>query len=292
MSSSLSVAARHLVALGFTPLEADAYIFLLRESPATGYRVAQGIGRTTASTYKALEALELRGAIMVEEAETRLCRAVAPAELLGGIETTFVKHRRQAEAVLSRLGADHADDRIYQLRTPEQVYERCRAILNKATQVALLDVFPQPLRELRPDVDAAIVRGVKVGVLVYEQATVRGAEVVLHQDAPAVLKRWSAQWINLGADSEQQVHALLSTDGSEVLHGTWSASPFLAHLYQSGLLGEISASALRNAMRDRLPNTKLEAVVRRLDKLGHTGTHAFASLTNRQLRKPQRGERD
>ena len=34
-----------LVALGLTALEGEVYTLLLRESPATGYRVAQALGK-------------------------------------------------------------------------------------------------------------------------------------------------------------------------------------------------------------------------------------------------------
>ena len=43
--------------LGFTELESRIYIFLLEESPATGYRIAQAIEKPVANTYKAIELL-------------------------------------------------------------------------------------------------------------------------------------------------------------------------------------------------------------------------------------------
>ncbi|MDO8629132.1 MAG: helix-turn-helix domain-containing protein, partial [Phycisphaerales bacterium] len=67
-----------LVPLGFTPLEGEVYAILVAESPATGYRVAQAIGKPVANTYKAIESLERKGAIVVDDGESRLCRAVPP----------------------------------------------------------------------------------------------------------------------------------------------------------------------------------------------------------------------
>jgi sugar-specific transcriptional regulator TrmB len=150
-----------------------------------------------------------------------------------------------------------ADDRVYQLRTPSQVYERCRAILGSARHIVLLDVFAAPLAELRESVEQAIMRGVKVALMVYEQTELPKAEVVLNHQASIVRARWSGQWVNLAADSAEQVHALMSPDGSEVLHATCSASAFLAHLYQSGLLGEMSASVLRNAIGEDMSQTEV-----------------------------------
>jgi sugar-specific transcriptional regulator TrmB len=292
MSSTIVDGTRHLVALGFTELEAEVYVFLLREPQATGYRVAQGIGRTAANTYKALEALEKRGAVMMEDAEPRRCRAVPPAELLRGLERAFTRHQQKAAQALSRIGSDAGDDRVYQLRTPAQVYERCRTVLAGARQIVLMDVFPAPLAELREAVEEAIGRGVRVAVLAYEPVAVDGAEVVLNHEAENVRGHWPGQWVNLAADSTQQVHALMTPDGAEVVHATWSGSAFLAHLYQSGLLGEITASAVRRALAAGQSNDEIAALLARLDRLKHSDTAAFASLTTAPLRPRPRARRD
>ncbi len=220
MSTKIVEGTQHLVALGFTELEAEVYVFLLREAPATGYRVAQGIGRTAANTYKALEALEKRGAVMMEDAEPRLCRPVPPAELLRSLERAFTQHRQKAAQALGRLGGGASDDRVYQLRTPAQVYERCRTLLAEARQIVLMDIFPLPLAELRDEVEEAVARGVRVGVLAIEPVALAGAEVVVNHEAENVRSHWPGQWVNLAADSVQQVHALTTPDGSEVVHAT------------------------------------------------------------------------
>src|SRR6185369_9415584 len=98
-----------LVPFGFTELESAAYTFLLRESPATGYRVAQGIGRAVANTYKAIESLRLKGAVMIEQAEGKLIRAVPPDELLGSLEAEFSRRRRSAARALSSVTAAPED---------------------------------------------------------------------------------------------------------------------------------------------------------------------------------------
>jgi sugar-specific transcriptional regulator TrmB len=75
-------ALQSLVSLGFTPLEAEVYVCLVQDSPATGYRVAQAVGRPVAGIYKTIESLANKGAVVLDDGESRLCRAVPPAELL------------------------------------------------------------------------------------------------------------------------------------------------------------------------------------------------------------------
>ncbi len=50
-------AEEELVALGFTESEARVYCELLRGSPATGYRLAQALGKAPPAIYKALASL-------------------------------------------------------------------------------------------------------------------------------------------------------------------------------------------------------------------------------------------
>jgi sugar-specific transcriptional regulator TrmB len=284
--SAREVATEFLLPLGFTGIEAEAYVFLLEEAPATGYRVAQGINRTTANTYKALESLQQKGAVMQEDGATRLYRAVAPEEVLSVMERTWARQRLQAERALAEVGRGARDDRVYQLAAPGQVYERCRAMLAGCREIALMDVFPAPLAELREAVDEAVARGVSVALLAYEPVEVPGAEVVLSYRAATVMERWPGQWLNLVTDSAQHVLALLSEDGSRVRHAAWSASAFLAHLYHSGLLGELSTSALRRAIAGGASRGELAAVLARLDAFEGMEPAAYRRLTGREDAAP------
>src|SRR5688572_23314760 len=80
--------------LGFSELEASIYAFLLVESPTTGYRIAQALGKPVANTYNGIQSLQSKGAILVEDSDTRLCRAVPPDEMMGQMERAFQERRK------------------------------------------------------------------------------------------------------------------------------------------------------------------------------------------------------
>jgi len=143
-------AAKALTFLGFSEIEALVYCFLLEESPATGYRVSHAIGKPTANTYKAIAALALRGAIIIDDSESRLCRAVPPGELLDRLDREFDGHKQTAAAELAKLRPAAGDDRVYYLTSVEQVVERARAMCAAAKQAVLLDVQDRHLRNRRP----------------------------------------------------------------------------------------------------------------------------------------------
>ena len=268
----MATTSRNLIAsivpLGFTELEAAAYAFLLRDSPATGYRVAQGIGKPVANTYKALSCLQAKGAVSLEETESREFRAVPAAEVLARTEKRFAAQRRAAELALAQVQPRVAarDEQIYRLTSANQVFERCRSLLRAARRLVLIEAFPEVVAPLADDIAACAKRKVRVLMQVYEPTTIRGVETVLNYRAGVVRKRWHGQWLNV-AGSGEYVLALLSADGEEVQHATWSASTFLSRVYASGLLGEIFTSAMHAAVQSGAPAKELERIARRQRKI-------------------------
>ena len=280
MSQRTRPAISALAALGLTSLEAEAYVALLENSPATGYRVAQIIGRTAANTYAALESLESKGAILVEEGSTRMCRAVPPEQFLAQLARQFEVNGEKAQKALAHIPPSDPDHRIYDIKNATHVFERFREMLAKAEQLVLIDVFPDPLSLLEQEIQAAASRGVTVGVLVYAPVKIERATVVVQTDAKGILERWDGQWANIVVDASEHLLALLSHDLSEVRHAAWSANTFLAHLYHSGLYGEISAAALRNAIEAKQSTRSLRALMRRLGRLNSAGLSAYVGLSS------------
>jgi len=255
-----------LIALGFTPLEAEVYVFLLTESPATGYRVAQSLERPVAGVYKTLESLSARGAVLVDEGANRHCRAVPFAELLSGMERTFQRRKAEAAEALSRFGMETADDRVYQLRTYDQVLERCRSMLSRSVSAALLDGHPGILTDLRSDIQAASARGVVVEVQTYGPIELPGATVNLFPQNEFVTT-FPGTWLIAVIDGAELLLAFLDREAHEVRQAIYSGSPYLAFILQAFMISEFTFVA---AMND--PDMPAEArdVVRR-----HGGRFSF-----------------
>jgi sugar-specific transcriptional regulator TrmB len=241
-------AAKALTFLGFSEIEALVYCFLLEESPATGYRVSHGIGKPTANTYKAIAALALRGAIVIDDSESRLCRAVPPDELLQRLDRDFDTRKRAAEAELSKIRQAEGDDRVYYLNSVEQVVERARSMLKAAKRAALLELFPRTVAFLSADLEAAAKRGVKVAVKVYEPVKLAGVIVVATREVERVLSVWPGQQISIAVDGEQFMTALLSQDATAIHQALWSNSTFLSCFYYNALNVEHVLTEVENKM--------------------------------------------
>ncbi len=240
--------AQALVNMGFTVMEAEIYAFIVSEPGVTGYRVAQAIGKPAANTYKGLESLERKGAVIVDAGESRVFRAIPPGELLAGLKRRFEARHGEAANALAKLAPPPADDRLYQLRSREQVLERCRAMLGRCKGVAVMDVFPSVVGELLPDLQQAAQRGVEVIVKAYEYLEVAGARVVVRPRGHEIVEAIPGSLVSLNIDGQEHLLAMFADDGDRVHQAIWTSSTIVAYLLYNGLINEVSQVAVMQAL--------------------------------------------
>ena len=222
-----------LADLGFTNLEAEIYAFLLQESPATGYRIAQAIGKPAANTYKAIQTLEQKGAVLVEDGTSRMCRAVSSEELLGRLSREFELRRASALESLSALNHVTVDERIYQIRSKDLVFQRAREMLADAKQVALGVLPGMFVKEIAEELLGATSRSVDVGLKSDQALRIEGVDVV--QEAAGLRARNSFQLV---VDGEQTLVAIFDESGA-LLQAVWTRNPMLAVAHHEGIASEL-----------------------------------------------------
>jgi sugar-specific transcriptional regulator TrmB len=253
-----------LVELGFSRLEAEVYTLLLRESPATGYRVAQAIQRPAANVYKAIEALSAKGAVLVDDGATRMCRAVPQAELLRQLAATFAERRSRAAKELAGIARPIHDDRVYQLGSREQTLTRAREMLGRARKVVLVAAHPSPLEALRGDLERTAARGIDVAIKTYVDIALTGVEVVVSTQPEEFVSSWPGAELNLVADGSEHLLALLPHTGEGVLQAVYSASPFLSIVHHNGLATELALTALARMVVSGAPQAELRGALTRI----------------------------
>ena len=271
-------AIQALSELGFNGLEAEIYVFLQRESPATGYRVAQALGKPAANVYKAVETLLAKGAVELEKGKTRQLRPVPYRELLQRLERRYRDHLSVAETSLSELPGPAEDVRIYHLQTRDHVLSRCRAMLESAEQIAVLDIFPEPFAALESDLQAAVDRGLEVVIRLYSPHDIAGARVVLSPDAVEIRQRFPAQWLNLVIDAAEYLMAVLQTGSGEVVQALWTASPVLSYVRHSSLLSEIGFAAVRRDLEAKAELSEIQTTVEALRSISTTEVSGYTRL--------------
>ena len=245
-----------LQALGFTEIEALVYGYLVKNSPATGYRISHAIDKQPPNTYKALAALEDKGAIIVEVGEKKLCRAVPPSELLDNLEQRFKQHSRDANRALQFLSSQRQDDGIYHLKSVDQVIQQGKAMIERAKGIVLCDLFPGPFGLLTDCLKETADRGVCVVCRVYNEEQIPGVITQKLTGYDLALDIWPGQQINIVVDAEEHLLGLLAKDMKSVHEAVWSSSTFLSCMHHNHLAAEIVYTTLESKQADMSAETK------------------------------------
>ena len=157
-------AANALASLGFTGLESEIYAFLLAESPASGYRIAQAISKPAANVYKALQTLESKGAALGIDGSPKQFVPVPKQDLLARLARDF--ERRRVEALASLPDGKVAVVSVAPtVLTGPAVAGRAMAMIDEATK-SLVGSVSSPISDgLGAPLAAAGDRGVDVAVV-------------------------------------------------------------------------------------------------------------------------------
>ena len=269
-------AAQALVEFGFTALESEIYAFLAGESPATGYRVAQAISKPAANTYKAIQTLERKGAIVVEEGETRLCSAVAPEELLDRLAREFNHRREQAKLALTNLGAPAPDDKLYSINSTPQLLARAEQAISESENVILILGTVNLVRRLEPALRDALSRGIDVVIKASGDVAIPGADVVWPDESTETVP---GERIQMAVDARQFLTGIVNPATDEVIQAVWSRSVVLAVLQHKSLAAEIVVTQIGQKVAEDAGRKQL---ARTLSMARHTaGTLGYEEL--RQL---------
>lgn len=224
-----------LVRLGFSEYEAKAYTALLRRSPVTGYELAKLSGVPRSMIYEVLGKLVSRGAAVTLPGGKATTYAPVPAaEFLDRL------HREHEELVaslkedLTALATASDLDYVWNIEGGENILAKAREMIAQARSRVHLALPPDTFPALRPALEAAIGRGVRVVVYTTGELDLPGGRVVVAHVSEETL----GQARGLGL--------ILVVDGEEVLIGEWlTANRARASWTRSPLLVFIAEHHLR-----------------------------------------------
>ncbi|HTX60084.1 MAG TPA: helix-turn-helix domain-containing protein [Verrucomicrobiae bacterium] len=261
--------------LGFSDLEARAYLALLQHGPASGYALAKLLARANSNTYTALEALERAGAVVCGEGSPRLYRAVPPDELMTARTRGFERLQERARRELAALSPSADEEGAFRLQSPDQAFACARGMLARARRSALADAFPRALAELGDDLTAAARRGVAVTVKAYAPAGLEASFVVQTPNGADIVASYGgATWLNLCADGREALVCLFEPEFAAVRQALWIKSRYVAWSFHCGLASEAVLAALFEAA-ERDPQAPLERALGGARELLHHQARAY-----------------
>jgi hypothetical protein len=224
-----------LLSLGFTGLEADIYLTLIREPGITGYRVAQILGKPVPNTYKALDTLGSKGAVLADDAgRSRTYAAVPIGEFIDNLVIGLKQTRTSLEACMADIGGHPPEEGVYRLQNVPQVYARATELLNSARHSVLVDAYHMPLARIQPAIEQAAARGLKCLVHAHKPGTeVKGCEVI-----ESCRTSIPGEWMAVLADGREYLIAVISSDEKRVYQAVWSRNPFISPCIYQGYLNK------------------------------------------------------
>lgn len=238
-----------LKALGLTEIEALIYSFLLEKNPETGYKIAQAIGKPVANTYKAIKSLEYKGAVMVEEDTKRLCRPTPLAEFMSLLGRQFKNNQDCVLQEMAKKESFAGDERVYQMRSIDQVFEQSRSMLKRAERIVLIDVFPEILKSLIKDIRKTAQRKIEIFLKAYEPISIPKVEVITDARGRKVIEEYSGHWLRLAVDAREHLLAFISSDMSRIHQALWSSSRFLSFHQHCAIWDEILMDKVGHILR-------------------------------------------
>ncbi|MGD8245120.1 MAG: helix-turn-helix domain-containing protein [Anaerolineae bacterium] len=239
-----------LVELGFSEYEAKAYVALLRENPATGYQVSKVSGVPRSMVYEVLGKLTARGAAMELRKEGKTQYAPVPAQ-----EFLNQLHREHEELVTSlqddllSVGTTSDLEYVWNIEGYENVMAKAQEMIRHAQDRVYMAILPSTFPPLKPALEEAVARDVRVVVYSSCCLDLSGGRVVSTSMSEEHLKR--AEGLGL----------VLVVDGDEVLIGerltaaqarsSWTRSPLFVLIAEHHLRTDLYLPRILDVLGDR-----------------------------------------
>jgi sugar-specific transcriptional regulator TrmB len=257
--------------LGFSTYEARAYLALIREKHATGYRISKASGLPRSRVYETLERLTSKGFAVTLPAEPAEYAPVPIEELSTRMRGAFESTMTSLEAEVRKITAGNPPEGIWNLQGRDAILARAREMVKAARKSISLVAWAQTIDSLRPDLEAAERRGVRIIVISCgEVAATPGIHYRHSFEAPVVCRDDSS--LNLVAD---QAEALLGeTAPVQECRAAWSRNTGIVRITEEYVRHEVYLHKIIEALGGRE-----EAMLRRafsdgLREVPHAGRAA------------------
>lgn len=225
-----------LMDIGFSEYEAKAFIALIIENPSTAYEIAKRAAVPTSKIYEVLAKLSERGAVFeIDDKEKRRYMPLSPDELIA-------THRSKMEGTLDdlreELNSVNSNTNLSFLRTIRDygyLIDKARRIIDEAADTLFVSIWPREMELLRPALESANNRGVKIAVVHFGPSKIQIGQTFCHPLEDTILAEKGGQGLVVVSDSKEVLFAkVTSTGAAEGVHSISSgfvamAEDFIRH---------------------------------------------------------------
>lgn len=223
-----------LVKIGFSEYEAKAYIALLRENPITGYQLSKLSGVPRSMIYEVLGKLTARGAAMTLYREGGTKYAPVPAD-----EFLDQLHREHEDAIsmlkdeLATLDATSDLDYVWSIEGRENIMAKVEEMIAQAQRRIYVSLLAETFPAIKPALQEAIARGVRVVVYSTSPLDLPGGRVIASPVPEQAYEHIEGLWLVLVIDGEEVLIGELLDEHRA--RASWTGSPLFVFVAEHHL---------------------------------------------------------
>jgi sugar-specific transcriptional regulator TrmB len=223
-----------LVKLGFSEYEAKAYVALVRENPITGYQLAKLSGVPRSMIYEVLGKLTARGAAMTlrKEGSTQYA-PVQPDEFFDELHREHEDLITSLKDDLSTLDATSDLEYVWSIEGHENVMAKAQDMIGQAERRIYLSLMPATFAALRPALQDAVARGVRVVVYSTADLDLPGGRVIANPVPEQTQERVEGLWLVMVIDGREVLVGELLTQNQA--RASWTGSPLFVFIAEHHL---------------------------------------------------------
>lgn len=237
----------NLLDLGFNRLESEVYIQLLTIPPATAYKIGKLINKPTANVYKAIDSLAKKGAVVMEDNKTKLCKAIKPKEFFNLYEANLIQKAKKVKETLNHLQDDVGDQGSYTIKSVALVFEKAKSILYNAKKIVVVDAFPKALKQIAHLLEETGRRDIQIHIEAYEEIKIPNTKITISKSIGDTATRyWNSQQLNIMVDGEVHLIALMDNDLKIVKQAVFSHNIYMSCILLASSLKEQTVIELLN----------------------------------------------
>ena len=265
-----------LMDIGLSKIQARIYLSLLKGDKFTGYAVAKQLNEPAANTYKALESLQKKGLIFLDEsARVKYYTAQPIQHYLDQLELRFADKRKVIEDVIKPGEFEPFQEGIYRIESYEGLYTQSSVLIEKSREIIALDSTPLPIERIKKDLQRASKRGSVVLIKSYEEVLIPKCRVVYSKKMGSPVYELPIQYIHLVVPGVGYITALLNHENKQLLYGVYTQNLFLSIVAYNGFVMEFFSTKALDMLFQGRPGQEVLEEWKNMESLFAGNTNAW-----------------
>jgi HTH-type transcriptional regulator, sugar sensing transcriptional regulator len=225
--------------LGFSKIESRVYYILLKQSPLTGYKIANQIGKSNSNTYLALKNLVKKDAISLLEGNKSKEYVAVPIEKLMEIRINKAKEQKEILGdAFKDFKTESGDDQIYRFKSKEQLWMKANEMIENAKVAILVDSEAPQLEMIKEKLAEAAEKGLNVIVESTGQERIPKCYMVEALSLKNEPINLNFDWLVISADTEKTLVSYFTKQG-DLIEGLWISNRLLSDWFYNGMFYEV-----------------------------------------------------